>query len=216
MVVFFGNEICFGCSLANDKLVPMRPIDPLSTSISLLNHARNGDSQAWSHIVSMYGPLVVRWCKQYGIQAADTDDVIQNVFIAVSKHLDRFGQSIGEHKFRGWLWKIAKSKIMDHLRQKKCLPIATGDQQLAQCFQELSSDEGRSTIDGRQDLQLLVNRTLGMIRQDFSDKTWNAFWRTTALGEPPSEVGIDLGMSSAAVCMSRARVLRRLRESLQD
>ncbi len=100
----------------------MLSIDPLSTSISLLNHARDGQQQAWSDLVRMYGPLVVQWCRQYEIQSCDSDDVVQNVFIAVSRHLDTYGQNSQEHNFRGWLWTIARSKIMDYLRKQKGMP----------------------------------------------------------------------------------------------
>ena len=186
-----------------------------STSISLLNNARTGQQRAWSEIVRLYGPLVVQWCRQYGIQASDIDDVVQNVFMAVSGHLDRFGQRAGTHSFRGWLWTITRSKIMDHLRKQKALPIAIYGSEfwgINTLIAEESHD--RSVDDDQLDLQVLVSQVLVLIRQDFSEQTWTAFWRTTALGESPSQVSKDLGMSSAAVCMCRARVLRRVRETL--
>ena len=104
---------------------------------------------------------------------------------------------------------------MDYLRKQKGIPIPLD----ATILCEVSTNEvekERSSDDARRDLQILVSQTLGIIRQDFSDRTWNAFWRTAAMGESTSQVGRDLGMSSAAVCMCRARVLRRLRETLAE
>ena len=210
---FFGS---------NEKNLPFEgdhllKVDPNSTSISLLDSARTGQQRAWSEIVRIYGPLVVQWCRRYGIQASDVDDVVQNVFMAVSGHLDKFGQKAGTHSFRGWLWTITRSKIMDHLRKQKALPIAIlGSEfwQINTLIAEESHD--RSVCDDQQDLQVLVSQVLVLIRQDFSEQTWTAFWRTTALGESPSQVSKDLGMSSAAVCMCRARVLRRVRETLSE
>ena len=193
----------------------MLSIDPLSTSVSLLNHARDGQQQAWSDLVRLYGPLVVQWCRQYEIQSCDSDDVVQNVFIAVSRHLNTYGQNSQEHSFRGWLWTIARSKIMDYLRKQKGIPIPLDAPILCEVSTNQVEKE-RSSDDARRDLQILVSQALGIIRQDFSDRTWNAFWRTAAMGESTSQVGRDLGMSSAAVCMCRARVLRRLRETLAE
>jgi len=195
----------------------MLSADPNSTSISLLDSARTGQQRAWTEIVRLYGPLVVQWCRQYGIQASDVDDVVQNVFMAVSGHLDQFGQTAGTHSFRGWLWTITRSKIMDHLRKQKALPIAIPGSEFwkrSALIAEESHD--RSVDDDQQDLQVLVSQVLALIRQDFSEQTWNAFWRTTALGESPSQTSKDLGMSPAAVCMCRARVLRRVRETLSE
>lgn len=65
------------------------------------------------------------------------------------------------------------------------------------------------------DLNTLVNSALEVIRQDFSQQTWTAFWQTCALGRRPSEVARELSMTDAAVCMCRARVMRRLRETIE-
>lgn len=163
----------------------------------------------------IYAPLVVHWCRQYGIQSVDSDDIVQNVFVAVSNHLDRFGQNSESQNFRGWLWTITRSKILDHLRKERIIPIAMADSQLVSLedlCQTISSD--RSSEDTRRDLLILVNQSLGQIRRDFSDRTWIAFWRVTAMGESPSLVAQDLGMTIAAVCMCRSRVLRRLRDTM--
>ncbi len=193
----------------------MRSEDLQSTSLSLLNHARRREEGAWSELVRIYAPLVMHWCRQYGIQYADVDDIVQNVFLAVSNHLDRFGQTAEPHNFRGWLWTITRSKILDHLRKERIIPIAIADSQLGtleSLCHSVSND--RSSEDARRDLLILVNQSLGQIRRDFSEKTWTAFWRVTALGESPSLVAQDLGMTIAAVCMCRSRVLRRLRDTI--
>ncbi len=193
----------------------MRSANLQSTSLSLLNHARRGEEVAWNELVRIYGPLVMLWCRQYEIQYVDVDDIVQNVFIAVSNHLDRFGQTTESHNFRGWLWTITRSKILDHLRKERVIPITIADSQLGTLKSlccSVSSD--RSSEDARRDLLIIVNQTLGQIRRDFSEKTWSAFWRVTALGESPSLVAQDLGMTNAAVCMCRSRVLRRLRDTI--
>ncbi len=157
----------------------MFPNDPFSTSISLLNHARDGQQQAWSDLVRLYGPLVVQWCRQYEIQSCDSDDVVQHVFIAVSRHLNTYGQNSQENSFRGWLWTIARSKIMDHLRKQKGMPVPL-DATILCAVSTIEVENARSSDDARRDLQILVSQALGIIRQDFSDRTWNAFWSVLA------------------------------------
>lgn len=188
-----------------------------STSLSLLSKVRRHDEAAWSELVRIYAPLVIHWCRQYNIPSADVDDIVQTVFMAVYHHLGRYGQNEEQNNFRGWLWTITRSKILDHLRKKRTLPIASANSHLESLEGFCDSvANNRSTEDARHDLLILVNQTLGQIRRDFSEKTWTAFWRVTALGESPSLVAEDLGMTIAAVCMCRSRVLRRLRETIND
>lgn len=55
-----------------------------------------------------------------------------------------------------------------------------------------------------------------LIRGDFSDKTEKAFYRTVALGESPIEVGRESQKTATAVCMCKGRVLKRLRETIDE
>ncbi len=106
---------------------------------------------------------------------------------------------------------------MDQLRRVKKYPGAIGGQN----FRDLEVPDGnsveeRGVSESAQDLNVLIASALNTIRQDFTPQTWTAFWQTTALGRRPSEIAQELNMTAAAVCMCRARVLRRLRETLGD
>jgi RNA polymerase sigma-70 factor (ECF subfamily) len=195
----------------------MRSQESPSTSPSLIRNARAGNEQAWNELVQIYGPLVLRWTQRYRIDKTDADDITQNVFLTISKNLQYFGQNSGQHSFRGWLWTITRSKILDHFRIKRKLPESMQADQLANALglQELSLDE-QTQVDQHDDLKIIVHAAMELIRGDFSEKTWQAFYRTVALGEAPSEVARDLQMTSAAVCMCRGRVLKRLRETIDE
>lgn len=195
----------------------MRSQESPSTSPSLIRNARAGNEQAWSELVMIYGPLVLRWTNKYRIDRADEEDIAQNVFLTVSKNLQYFGQDVEQNSFRAWLWTITRHKILDHFRAKRKLPESQDPEQLADALgmQELSFAE-RTEDHQREDLKTIVNAAMELIRGDFSEKTWNAFYRTVALGEAPSDVARDLEMTSAAVCMCRGRVLKRLRETIDE
>ena len=51
-----------------------------STSASLLARVQADDSEAWSRLVRLYGPVVYRWARQAGLQPNDAADVAQAVF----------------------------------------------------------------------------------------------------------------------------------------
>ena len=60
----------------------------------------------------------------------------------------------------------------------------------------------------------MISRVLDTVRDQVHANTWQAFWRTAVEGQRPVDVAESLGMSSAAVCMSRSRILRRIRRLL--
>jgi len=57
---------------------------------------------------------------------------------------------------------------------------------------------------------------LELVRGEFEERTWQAFWRAAVQGQAPADIATDLGMSPAAVRKVKSRVLRRLREELGD
>ena len=193
----------------------MHPAESPSTSTSLVNQAREGGQSAWYRLVETYTPVIKHWCGRYGVRGADAEDVVQNVFVTVSKHIANFRMDGSDHSFRGWLWTIANSRIIDLLRANKRLGIVRDGQKFEEFF---LPDERSDTshMESRDSLKLRIARALPVIQQDFSEQTWTAFWQTTLLGRRPSEVANEMGMSAAAVCMCRARVLKRLRETIGD
>ena len=77
--------------------------DPFSTSTSLLNQVRSGEKLAWYRLVNIYSPLIVLWSRQHGMRGVDTEDIVQNVFVAVERHIEEFGRDRSENSFRAFL-----------------------------------------------------------------------------------------------------------------
>jgi RNA polymerase sigma-70 factor (ECF subfamily) len=65
-------------------------------------------------------------------------------------------------------------------------------------------------------VRALFECALGLIRPEFTDRTWQAFWRTAVDDQPAPDVGQELGMSAGAVRVAKCRVLQRLREELGE
>ena len=76
------------------------------------------------------------------------------------------------------------------------------------------SDQGHRADDELE--AWLSRRGLQLVRAEFENRAWGAFWRTAVEGQAPADVAEDLGMSVQAVYKAKSRVLRRLREELGD
>jgi RNA polymerase sigma-70 factor (ECF subfamily) len=168
-------------------------------------------------MVALYAPLVLRWCRGWGLSDEDAADVFQEVFQAVAAHLGNFRRARAGDTFRGWLRTITRNKVHDLHRRREREPPGVGGSEarhfLAQVPQESPVEEVSTAeaFDGE-----LLHRALALIREDFEPRTWSAFWQTAVEGRATADVAADLGMSPGAVRVAKSRVLHRLREDLGD
>jgi len=187
------------------------------TSLTLLQRAREQDGQAWQRLVALYAPLIYRVCRVAGVASHDAADVVQEVLTATSRSLGAFHSDQSGDSFRAWLLTISKNKIRDHFRRRAKSPPAVGGtdmqllmQQVPQLTWESSSDGGQFDSNSN-----LMRRAIRLVRRDFAEKTWSAFWKTTIEGCDPQEVAHQLGISRSSVYQAKTRVLRRIREEMK-
>lgn len=191
----------------------------LGTSASFIGRVKRDDPAAWDRLVHLYSPLIERWCGRWGLQSHDTADVVQEVFQSVAAHASEFRKERAHDTFRGWLRVITRNKVLDHFRRMKREPGGAGGtaaQRRLADVADVPSDLADGTPDDPHDELLLFHRALDLIRDEFAERTWLAFWRTAVDGLSAPEVGAELAMSPGAVRVAKSRVLQRLRAELGD
>jgi RNA polymerase sigma-70 factor (ECF subfamily) len=189
-----------------------------ATSSSLLKRVQELDPEAWQRLARIYGPLVYRWARKAGLQDADASDVGQEVFQTVAVRIGSFQHGRPGDTFRGWLRIITRNKLGDYFRRRVDEPAAQGgstaSRQLGSVPDLLCDDlpdaDEWDTGTG------LVHRALRIVRTDFEEKTWQAFWRAAVEGQRADNIAEDLGMTAKAVRQAKYRVLRRLRIDLNQ
>ena len=189
-----------------------------ATSRSLLDRVRADDAGAWERLVTLYAPLVLHWCRRCGLREPDTADVFQEVFQAVASHIAGFHKDSAGGTFRGWLRTITRNKAYDLFRRRGREPEGVGGSDALKRLDcvaapDLSAED--SSAEEAAEVGL-VRRVMELIRGEFEERTWQAFWRTTVEGQPTREAAESLGMSPGAVRVARSRVLHRLRAELGD
>jgi RNA polymerase sigma factor (sigma-70 family) len=164
------------------------------TSNSLLARLREGhDQAAWAEFVRRYGQQIYRWCRNWGLQEADAEDVTQTVLVKLTEKLRTFCYD-PSRTFRAYLKTLTHYACCDFLELHKRPGAGSGDSAGVQTLQ---------TIEARDDLvqhlnsefdQELLEEASARVRQRVEPHTWEAF-RLTALeglsGAPP---GLCLGM----------------------
>lgn len=188
-----------------------------STSSSLLDRVRLRDAEAWRQLVRLYAPLVYSWCARSGMRGEDAADVVQEVFRSVAGSIGEFRRDRPGDTFRGWLRVITRNKIHDVHRRRAGEPVAVGGSEHQDLLNEVSlSDDPASEDDSRQSRDAVLRRALDLVRLEFEERTWQAFWRTAVEDQKTADVAADLEMTSTAVRKARSRVFRRLREAMAD
>lgn len=160
--------------------------------------------------------MVAYWLRKWGVSEVDVEDIRQEVFQSVSTALDSFRRDRPGDTFRGWLRVIARRKFLDHCRRKKRQPQAEGGSHAQLQMLQLPDVELPAENDEPDQVSKLHHRALELLRSQFEDRTWRAFWRCAVDGVSPTDVSEEMGMTPASVRKAKSRVLRRLKEELGD
>jgi RNA polymerase sigma-70 factor (ECF subfamily) len=166
--------------------------------------------------VEIYGPLVHELGRRRGLQAADAQDLAQEVFRAVARAIDRFDPDPSLGSFRGWLCRISSNLVINLLAAQKRHPRGTGDSEIERLLEQQpdpASEESAlfETAYRRRLLAWASERARGF----FSDAMWQAFWQTSVEGRPAREVADTLGMSIGTVYQYKSRVVAHIRRAVQ-
>ena len=188
------------------------------TSSSLLDRVRAQDQAAWERLVHLYSPLVYRWCCRAGLQTADAADVGQEVFRAVVSHMADFRRDGAGDSFRAWLRTITRTKLLNFFRaQGPGNPAAGGSEAQRLLYEVPAKELDDPGPEGQaEETRILFRQALDLIRSEFNEQTWKAFWSVVVEEQPPADVAADLQVSTNVVYLAKSRILRRLREEFAD
>ena len=186
------------------------------TSHSLIFRVKNpADGAAWTEFLGIYQPVVFRMARRRGLQDADAQDVIQQVFLSISKSIEGWIPGDLQPPFRAWLTTIARNAITKALTRRP-RDAATGSTSMVELL-EAQPDPQETTAEILAEARKeLIRWATEQIRSEFSEATWNVFWLTAIEGVPIAEVAKSTGRSAGAVYVARYRVIARLKEKVLE
>ncbi len=188
------------------------------TRISLiLRLACAEDVQAWQEFSELYAPILFRLAKRKGLQAADAEDVTQDILFAFARASERFRPDASRAQFRTWLCSIARNLIADFFAGRAKRPVSQSlneswlhsiaDGIHGSCH---DSDEFDSAF-GLEHRRAIFSLAARRIQSRVSESSWLAFHSTAVLQISAEQVARELGLSPGAVYVSRCRILKMLR-----
>lgn len=182
------------------------------TSISLLARLKRGpEDAAWRGFAERYAPLIRSWCRRWGLQDADADDVVQAVLAKLAVHLRTFEYD-PSRSFRGFLHTLARHAWADIARQ--VAQRGSGDSAVVALLEEVPArEELWERLGEAFDLELL-EAARAAVRARVEERTWEAYRLSAEEGLSGADVAGRLGLHVGAVFKARSRVQRLLREEL--
>jgi len=191
-----------------------RPSRFPDTRPSLLSSLR-GDrpvQSAWREFFACYGPPIYRVARRRGLDGPDADDVVQQVMIAVSAHIDGFRYDRDRGRFRQWVCKITENKIRDLVRRQKAIhKEGSFDEQRDSLVVDDSQADDWDREWRVQDLLWCVEQ----VREDFSPRRFEAFKLYVLEGVSAAETARQLGMTPGHVYVTRNHVVKGIRRWME-
>jgi len=166
--------------------------------------------------VSLYEPVVYRSLRRSGLQDADSRELMQEVFLMVSRNIERWESTGRQGSFRAWLKCVTRNLLINWLKQPQRRHSAVGGSDLYQLLNQLPAEESQSSDFDFELRRALFRRASEVVRMEIAPKTWMAFWETGVLGASPAEAAQKLGMTAGAVRVAKCRVVARLQAVIAE
>src|SRR5262249_15378040 len=129
--------------------------------------------------------------------------------------LPRFQYDPDRGRFRNWLRKLVENQAIDHWRRHHpgLRQLDDPDRVLLAWPDAASLDDLADDLHNRllRDLQAAEPVTARVARR-VAERSWEAYWQFSILGQPAREVGARLGLSARAVSQAAYRVAEMLRQ----
>lgn len=188
-----------------------------ATRASLILRLKNAeDVVAWDEFAALYGPVVYRVATSLGFQAADAENLVQEVFLAVAKSVSAWLEREDRGRFRAWLLRIARNEAVDMLTERATRPLGRDGSAAEQILANMPArGELSSALDGEYE-RSVFRWAAEKVREVVAGHTWDAFWLTSVEGISVSEAATRLKTRPGNIYFARSRVMSRIKELVAE
>jgi RNA polymerase sigma factor (sigma-70 family) len=185
------------------------------TSPTLLGRLRDdpADQAAWGGFVARYAPKILGWCRQWGLQPADAEDVTQGVLLKLAAKMRDFVYDPAR-SFRSWLKTLAHHAWADFLEARARPGAGTGDSRV---FERLKTVAARDDLAAHLEEEFdreLFDEAVARVRLRVAPAKWEVFRLMAIDGLSGAEVARRQGMKVSTTYVVRSKVQKMLQEEI--
>jgi RNA polymerase sigma factor (sigma-70 family) len=190
--------------------------DSLSrTSVTLLGRLRQQgtDQGAWVEFVRRYGPRICGWCRQWGLQEADAQDIAQDVLVKLAAKLRTFEYD-PTRSFRGWLKTLTHHAWRDYVDDRHRNYAGTGQAPWEQLESHAAGEDLIARLEEEFDREL-ADEAMARVQVRVAPHTWEAFRLTAMEDMSGADAAARLDMTVAMVFIAKSRVQKMIRAEVE-
>ena len=190
------------------------------TSRTLLLRVRQPDDrEAWDEFVDRYAPRIFNWCRRYQLQDSDAADVTQDVLVKLVRSMRNFQYDPARGSFRGWLKTVTANAVRDTVASWRKAGRGSGDTAVGRVLATIEDEQAVQSLSQEMESchqQELLVEAAGLVRSRVRPHTWQAYQLTAIEGRKAADAAAELGIAVSDVYVAKSRVLKLLRETVQQ
>ena len=187
----------------------------IPTSTTLLDLCRKNDPDAWVRFLKLYKKLILFWIKEYNVPHNDSDDVLQDVMVTLSKQIGKFKKG-ATGKFRNWLRTIVCSRAMDYHNKNKINRKKVPLSSVSKIPDPKFSPDDITREQEKKERAILGRQILSMLKDACSPAHLKAFELVTVKGMSSVEAAKQLNLTPENVRQINCRIRKMIREEFGD
>jgi len=174
------------------------------------------DVAAWDEFAELYGPIVFRVARRRGMQAADAENLVQEVLLAVAQSVAKWIERTDRGSFRAWLLRIAHNEAVDMLTERATRRLGRDGEQGQRLLDGVALRDDISSLIEREYERAVFQWAADRVREQVEDHTWQAFWLTEVEGMSVDQAAGLLGTRNGNIYVGRSRVMARIKELVRQ
>lgn len=185
-----------------------------TTHLSFLGRLRDRSNPVgWTEFNARYRELLFRYARRRGASHLEAEDVAQEVTMYLFKAMERFEYNPARGRFRGYLHCAVANALSRrqarNARQEKTVNPET--------LEALTDGSDAADAEWEREWQLHKLRTaLQAVSSEFEPVTLDAFRMHVLAGCSVEDSAARLEISKSSVYQAKCRVLKRLREQIEQ
>ena len=183
-----------------------------STTLLLRLQQSPSDEAAWAEFVTRYCPHIQGWCRRWGLQEADSQDVAQTVLLKFLRSIQTFRYD-PRQSFRAWLKTVTHNAWQDWVRSRR--PTAGSGNGEHEPLESLEARDDLAAWVENMYEQELLDEAVVRVRSRVHPQTWQAFCLTTYEGLSGAEVATRLGMAITSVYKAKSNIQKLLEQEVR-
>ena len=180
-----------------------------TTKKTLLEAIRSGDEVSWQEFYETYRPLIVVRGRDYKLNVAEIDELVQSVMLRFFDRSKTFVYDRSRGKFRNYLGVMIYHCALNIIRARHKNEVDCDEN-------ALEIPDGDDSCWHREWEQHILILAMKQLQLQLEEVTFQAFELYAVKGEAPEKVARFLKISVNMVYVAKSRAIRRLRQIVKQ